>query len=1478
MLRTMRRSVVLFAVTLAVAITTGWGDETFNGLMQAGKYQEAIKYAETNLPPSSRTVDIWLNLAVASEKSGLAKEQVLANFQEAKKANPSDPRVMTALGSYYLSIKNYADALKEFQSSYLLKRSGAIAEKMAVCAAALGKWDKAKDAAESAVELDSTVEECRPILAKLYIEEKNWPGAVEQLEFLVKKNPSNLEQLKQFAECSQKAGLTAKLPAADSLIVLADKNNIPSRQRFAEHCLAKKHDTAEAARLYKELAILTPTDAKPFKFLYQYSRAKGASDEATLYLKNYLVLDSSSADLHWQLGDLLYDKKDLNGALESYRRGFRRAPQTHGHFKQFADILLQKKLDDEAVAVINAAIAAKEANVDLYSAAGTINQKRGQWANAIKMFQEVLKSDPKNLPALSALAECQAKSGDYKNAVIAYEQIVLMNPQAGAEYKLLGDLHTKLGKKDNAIEAYRKYLVFIGKDDTLAKKIGLYAYEAKQWQDAIKYLNMVAAPGLHDGDYLTALGMSRYQTGDYKGAAEALAKVNAAKPPAKVLLPILIPLADCYERNGNDAQAGTIYETYTRLSGGKDQEVAYKAASLQEKSDKAGAIKVYLENIKTYPKDYRNFLRLGLYYASDSANLTKASDMLTAASILMDTSRMLWRTLAVVEGKLRSEAKEFKAWTKLVALEPADVDGNRRLGILQAERKQYAAAIPHLEVAAIAAPQDADLQLLLANCYLETKKPADAIVLLRKAKVLRPDDPKIRVSIIDAAAKVGGSENADKEKAELADIDKKVIAKDKKNIESRIRLIEYYYTQKDFTNAYPLLKELAALTPKDAIVFRKLYEIATKNGDKKEAADYLRKYVALDPANANAFRNLGDLLYEQKEADGALAAYRTTVKLNPKLKGFYQNYIELVLQKKLEVEAIGVIQNAIALSEATLGNYLSLGDIFKKKDRFADAVKMYQEALKLDPKNVEAMTALGECQVAAGDVKNAIITYEQIVLMKPKAGKEYKILGDLQAKAGKPANAIDDYQKYLADNPSDQAVSKTVGLYKFNQKQFKDAIPYLEAVKDGSQQNVDYFVALGECYNQTGQTTKTIEALSKVWAAKPAPAILMPALKTLASCYDKTGDQSKVLEVYDAYTKLPNVHDQDASFQCGYLREKSDKATAIKVYSSNTMAFPKDYRNFLRLGLLLSADSLSAERSAMALRAASQLVDSIPMLWETLAKDYGRLHNDDGELLALQKLLGFQPQNLEANKRASALLLKKKQIAPAITNLEMVLTMSPRDVASMLLLAEGYLETKRPAQALDLLTKAKGIEQNNIAIRTKLYELEKQTSQDQKAETEIKELIDLTKDNKYRLLYAQDLIAKQRYPEATKLLAEAKASDPMNIEALMLRGSIQKAQKLYEEAIETYKEISYINENYAPALAARAEAYLLTNKPDRAEQYYAKALKADPNCALAELGMALLAKAQKNNAGYTEHLNKAKALDPKNPQIQQEAAKAGGTR
>jgi Tfp pilus assembly protein PilF len=109
----------------------------------------------------------------------------------------------------------------------------------------------------------------------------------------------------------------------------------------------------------------------------------------------------------------------------------------------------------------------------------------------------------------------------------------------------------------------------------------------------------------------------------------------------------------------------------------------------------------------------------------------------------------------------------------------------------------------------------------------------------------------------------------------------------------------------------------------------------------------------------------------------------------------------------------------------------------------------------------------------------------------------------------------------------------------------------------------------------------------------------------------------------------------------------------------------------------------------------------------------------------------------------------------------------------------------------------------------------------------------------------------------------------------MLKARVQAMNQKYDSAIETYKEISYIDQTHAPSMVERANMYLLQSKPQWAETFFQRALKADPKSARAELGLAKVAKMRKDKDGYSQHLDRARLMDPFDEDIQEEAKKAG---
>ncbi len=1461
---------VLFLVMASIITGSVYADASLDSLMKSKEYQKAIDYATKKLPTAKRSVDEWIVIATALEMLKSPVDKIVAAYNGAQKANPSDPRVYLGFAKVNYSQKKYPEALKAYQRAYILQRTAEAAEGITITAFRLKQYDKARDAGESAVHLNAGVIESRKILVQIYLKNKEYGLAASQLEVLVKNDEKNLKYWQKLVLCYEKLNKPEKLAVVDPKLIALDKKNITSRVRHAEWAIKNK-ETDLAFSLYKELAILTPNKKSVFENLYKISSSKGQKKDATLYLKNYLALDSVNVEYNKELANLLFGQKQMDEALVYFKRTASLAPKTKGIYKNYAEITIGKNLDKETIQVVNAAKVIKEADARMLIALADIYKKNKQCPNAIVNYQLALKTDVKNMDVMRSLAKCQATSGKVTDAVITYEQIVMLDPNSVVEHKALGNLNSRLKKNDQSIKAYKTYLKKKPSDGKVAIIVGLDAYGKKKYKEAIQYLTMAKDAKLHNKKYLESLGLAYFNNKDYANAVKYLAKLKEKSPSVTIQKNTYKQLAESYEQIGKKKEAASIFAAYTSIKGVVDKDASYKQAFLIEGTDKAKAITMYSSNIKRFTKDFRNFLRLGIIYSEDKTKLKAASDMLKQASLLNSKDAEILRKLGRVYGHLKHKNSELAIYKKLLALIPDDQEANKRVGTLLIAQKNYSAGITNLEIVYTKEVKNVEIILLLAEGYMKTKRPQKAVTLLTKAKSLKGDDVKIRLDLIAAAEAAAKKDVVATEKASLAELDKTIISKDKKDISSRVRLADYSYENKDYKTAFPIYKELAVLTPKEKVVFNRLFEISMKNGDKKGAAGYLKTFLQLDPKNAKAHMALGNLLFELKDADGALNAYRTASKLDPALKGFYLNYAKIVVMKKLSDEAITVLKKAIVNKENDKKTHLVLADIYKSKKMYKSAIPMYTKASQNDPKNVSILISLGECQVKTAQISSAVVTYEQAVMMDPKSIEAHKALGELKTKQGKTADAIKAYKKYLELKKTDSKVAEIVGKYEYGKKNYKEAIKFYELVTDAKIRDAYYFLNLGLSYFNEKNYQKAVLNFELLNKRKISDKTKVKFLKELGESYEQLKKNMEAADAYAAYTKIPGVRDGDASYKKAFLREGKDKNTAITMYTSNTKIFTQDHRNFLRLGMIFSDDKTKYTTSANMLSKASALQPKDAKILETLAKVYGKAKNSTNELSTYKKFLALEPANLEANRRVGVILSMKKMYKESILNLEMVVTQKPKDIEVLLLLAKGYSATKQPAKAVKYLEKAAAIKADDTQIVSDQYDIYKEIGKAAEAETAVKKLIALTKENKWRIVYAKDLLAAKRVDEAVKVITDIISADPSSLDGLMLRGKAQQIQGKYADATETYKMISFINDSHLPMLYERGNVYLAEKKYSRAESYYNKVTAKDAKSALGYVGLAKVAKAQGKTALFNKHIAKAKALEPNNPEVKDAA-------
>jgi len=681
---------------------------------------------------------------------------------------------------------------------------------------------------------------------------------------------------------------------------------------------------------------------------------------------------------------------------------------------------------------------------------------------------------------------------------------------------------------------------------------------------------------------------------------------------------------------------------------------------------------------------------------------------------------------------------------------------------------------------------------------------------------------------------------------------------------------EAAFEVKDFPRALIIYKDLALMTPKDATIFKRLYEICTQTGASEDALNYLKKYAALNPADADAQKNLGDALYGKNDFPGALAAYKNALRYNPNIKGFHKKYVELVMKLGKPQEKMPALQGTINAGEADASIYSQLGQIYSSTQNYSKAIEMYEKASQLDPKNPGILSPLAECQMKQGDLKGAALTYEQALAMNPNAVDEYKQLGDLYMKQKKSDAAMTAYKKYLNKAPTDYSVAKLVGRSYYNDKNYAEAYKYFSMVKDDN--SPQFLIEFGLSALNSKNIRDAITTLEKVRSIKGSFASKDLAYKSLAEAYEASGEKIKAAEVLNEYVKIPGVKDPDASYKRAVVYETINATEAVKMYKENLIAFPKDHRNYMKLGVYYSRQKGGEQNAVKYLEKVAALTDSMPKVWLELGSLYMRMKNDQSMINAYRKYLEVAPEDAEAIGKIGEILLSRKMVDDAMVFLEIANSQKENDPKLMTLLARGYIMTKRRKEGADLLEKVVRITKGKVDddLRMVLVDVYLETNQFEKAAEELKVLISVKREKDILIKYARVLFELGKANDALALVQEVKSKDPENLEALMMIGKVKTLQKKYDDAIETYKEILYIDQNYAPALCERANVYLLQGKYQWAQTFYDRALKADPKNAMVYLGLARLSKKQKDFAAYSEHLEKARKLDPQNREIQEE--------
>ena len=287
------------------------------------------------------------------------------------------------------------------------------------------------------------------------------------------------------------------------------------------------------------------------------------------------------------------------------------------------------------------------------------------------------------------------------------------------------------------------------------------------------------------------------------------------------------------------------------------------------------------------------------------------------------------------------------------------------------EASEYPKAIQALQAAAVADPQNGDVQLLLAKSYLELQQHDPAIKSAEKAVAIDPQNSIYHEWLgraygekADHASWFSAISLAKKTRKEF----ETAVQLDAKNYSARQVLIEFDCSAPGLVGggeekAWPQIKQLAEMDAAEGH-----FAAGNCRRQKKDFAiadEEFAKALESNPKSSELIYDIGDYAAKRAEPELLLAVADSGERLAPgDPRGQFYRGVALILKKE-NLEKAERLLAAYAKKAPIRSGYPRpawvhawLGRLFEEQNKIEDAANEFESALKLDPKNKMAQEAL----------------------------------------------------------------------------------------------------------------------------------------------------------------------------------------------------------------------------------------------------------------------------------------------------------------------------------------------------------------------------------------------------------------------------------------------------------------------------------------------------------------------------------------
>ncbi len=874
----------------------------------------------------------------------------------------NDPSAFIASAQSYLAKSEFQAAIIELKNA--LNKSPDNAQARFLLAKALldsGAAGAAETEVRKAIELKYPADEVMPVLAWSLVGQGEYKKAISETSGLTLQSPQARAEVGAAIGTAQLAlGQTKEARTAITAALAAQPTNV--KARIAEVRLAATDNDVPGALKLVDAVLATspaaPNNVEALALKADLEIMLSRREDAIKTLEEVVAAAPNFLPARYTLVANLVQAKQIDRAAKETDALKKIAPNSYRTLYSEALVEFSRGKSDGALDAAQKSLQVAPDYLPARYLAGIIYYQRGSYNDAEDAMRMVVAKAPEDDGARRVLAATYLRRGQATKALEALEPALRRAPADPELLRLAGDVSLALNQPDKAAEYHERAIALGGNDISGRVRLAQVRLASGDAGQGLHDLEALMASEPTQTEPALALISAHLKRGELNKALTAAKALVASQPGSALAHNTLgvVHLANRDTKSGRaefekalSLDANFVAATYNLAmldiaehdiqSARKryEQVLAKDPSSVQVLLGLAKILmlsnapqdeidKAIRRAVAADPGSTVSRLTLIRFYVSNQ-NLKAALAAAREADAAIPNSPQILDALGAVEAAAGETNQAIETFRRLAKLQPSNPSPLARAAEVQVRVNDFAGAIVSLRGALAVAPDDSGVWVALAGLYVKAGQAEAGIAEARKIQKDRPTSGVGFALEGELLARQG-------KMPEAAAAFRASLARQQAAVPV-IRLYDVLIAMAKPDEAAALAQKWLKDHPKDVLVRIFLGQQRLASKDYKGAALQFRAALANEPENVAILNNLAWAMSEAGDA-GALELAERAYRLAPNSAEVANTYGWILVKRGDTARGIELLRKAVALAPTDGGKRVLLArGLIKAGDKAA---------------------------------------------------------------------------------------------------------------------------------------------------------------------------------------------------------------------------------------------------------------------------------------------------------------------------------------------------------------------------------------------------------------------------------------------------------------------------------------------------------------------------------------------------------------